>query len=602
MAEYGHFGSLGPSHMTGSGTMDAIEQIWWLAWTAHALPDVHSLFLGQGQNYPFGQNFGVQGSMVVLGAVFAPITRLFGVVVTWNILLRLAVAASASSMCLVLRRWTTWWPAAFLGGLLYGFSAYTNHLSVYLFLIFVPLPPLIFLLLHEILVRQQWRPGRTGVLLGAVCALQFFISTEVLASTAVMAATAVVLFFLCNHRVLVERWRYAVTAAAYGFGAICLLLFYPLWVTFAGPQHINGAPASPASLSVLGGDLLSPFRPDWAQWFDPKQLTVPDQGNGQLLYLGIPLVIVLALFAVFFRKRRAILFAGTMALIAFITSLGSRLWIGGHYTGIALPFAVIAHLLALDGLQATRFSLFTDLFAAGMFAIGVDELRKRLGRPGRPRWLTPRLRPVGRAVVVAAVAVVVIIPLVPSGTISSSPTNVPTFFTSSAVNSIPAGSVVLTYPYPDAASTGWIFASSLPTRSIMLDQSVAGMRFKIIGGYGWFPSPTGKDGTTNPALLDPLSVQALFDTTYLGGTPEQRRLLSRSDVTADLREFLEEHDVQTVIVIHQPPVFYIGRLGAHSGDTAPVVSHITAAIGTPVDSGGVTVWFHVKQRLAAESA
>ena len=126
MVEFGHFGSLGSSHMTGNGSMDSIVQIWWLVWTAHAFPHLQSIFLGQGLNYPFGQNFGVNGSMVALGVIFLPITKLFGPVVAWNLALRFAVAVSAASMCLVLRRWTAWWPAAFLGGLLYGFSAYIS--------------------------------------------------------------------------------------------------------------------------------------------------------------------------------------------------------------------------------------------------------------------------------------------------------------------------------------------------------------------------------------------------------------------------------------------------------------------------------------------
>ena len=216
MVEYGHFGSLGSRYISGSGTMDTTEQIWWLAWTAHSLPHLSSLFLAKGQNYPFGQNFGVNGSMLALGFIFAPVTKLFGPVVTWNILLRLAPVVSATSMCFVLRRWTTWWPAAFVGGLLYGFSAYSARDGTYLFLTFVPLTPLIFLLLHEILVRQRWRPGRTGILLGVLCGVQFFISTEVLATTVVMGVIVVGALALVYRRTLVERWRYAVTAFGYG--------------------------------------------------------------------------------------------------------------------------------------------------------------------------------------------------------------------------------------------------------------------------------------------------------------------------------------------------------------------------------------------------
>jgi len=573
---YGHFGSLGPGHMAGYPTMDSIVQIWWLAWAAHAVPHVHNLFLAQGQNYPLGQNFGVNGSMLALGVVFMPITKLFGPVVTWNVLLRLALAASATSMCLVLRRWTTWWPAAFLGGLLYGFSAYTSLSSTYLFLIFVPLPPLVFLLLHEILVRQRWRPGRTGVLLALVLILQFFISTEILAMTVVMGAIATAVFVLINRRSLIERWRYAVTAFAYSLGVACLLLFYPMWFTFAGPQHLNGAPETAAVWgAVFPEDLLSLITQHAS---DPKQVSLV---WGGLAYVGAPLIIALAFFAVFFRKRGAILFAGAMAMIAFVLSLGPRLWIDGHPTQISLPFTLFEHLPALDGFQSGRFSLFTDMFAAAMFAIGIDELWKRL-RTSRHRVRLPlRWNMVGSAVVVGVVAVAVTIPLVPSQTKPAIPTAVPTFFTSSEIDSIPPGSVVLGYPYPDdVSSRTWV-----PIPSMMLYQAVSGMRFKLIGGYGYFPSPTGHGGTTEPAPLRPQSVQALFDLALLPGEkPADRLVLSSSNLTSDLRKFLRKFNVQTVIVLGHPAV---------------VVAGVTAAIGPPVNKGGVTVWFHVRQRLTA---
>ena len=606
---YGHFGSLGSGHMAGIGSMDSIGQIWWLAWAAHALPDVHNLFLAQGQNYPFGANFGQNVSMLAIGVVLMPITKLFGPVVAWNIALRLAVAVSAASMCLVLRRWTTWWPAAFLGGLLYGFSAYTTALGDSVFLIFVALPPLIFLLLHEIVVRQKWRPGRTGVLLGLVCAVQFFISTEVLASTMVMGAIAVVLLVFVHRRTLAERWRYAATAFAFALGVVLLLLIYPAWFTFAGPQHISGPPV-PASYwaTYLPVDLLSLIIPGTLQWFDPSHLaqTVQLLHQGELLYLGLPLIVVLVCFAVFFRKKRVIFFAGAMAVFAFVLSLGPRLWIDGHVTQIPLPFALFAHLPALDGFQIGRFALFTDLFAAGMFAIGIDELWKRLRQSRHLARLSPRWSTVGGIAVVGAIVVMVALPLLPSHTQPASPTNVPTFFTSTAVDSIPPGSVVLAYPYPDGTSTGLsqtvlrIFYTSL--HSVMLDQAVAGMRYNLIGGFGpWFPSPTGRNGTPSPALLEPQSVQTLFDVALSDGneTATQRAVLSKRNLTRDLRVFLQNYDVETVIVQNRISVNVHGRPPILVGHSASVVRHLTAAIGPPVDTGGVTAWFHVQKRLAA---
>ena len=386
MAVYGT-GSVGPSHMTGTVSTDAIEEVWWLAWTAFALPHGHNVLAAQWQNYPAGENFGVNGSMLALGVFFMPITKLFGPVVTWNVALRLGIAASASSMCFVLRRWTTWWPAAFVGGLLYGFSAYMSYYGGnYLFLVFVPLPPLMFLLLHEILVRQRWQPRRTGVLLGVVCALQFFIWSEVLASAVVMGAIATVLLLVVGRKHLAERWRYAGTALAYGVGVSGALLFFPLLYTLSGPQSINGSPQTPASIAAFPSDLFAAFVPS-AQWLSTSRLTAIANHRfvySYPLYLGLPLIVALVAFAVILRNRKTILFAGAMALIAFVLSLGSRLWVDGHETAIRLPFVVLAHLPLVGGSIPARYSLYTTLFAGAMFAIGLDELWARMRQSSRP--------------------------------------------------------------------------------------------------------------------------------------------------------------------------------------------------------------------------
>ena len=505
MALYG-FGSLGPSHIAGNGIMDMTVQIWWLAWAAHALPHVHGLFQGQGQNYPYGQNFGVNGSMLALGVFFAPVTKLFGPVVSFNVLLRLAVAASATSMCFVLRRWTNWWPAAFLGGLLYGFSAYTSNYGAYLFLIFVPLPPLILLFLHEIFVRQRWKARRTGIALGLLCALQFFIWVEVLAGTLVIGVFAVAVICVVARSKLVERWRYAVTALAYCIGVVCVLLAYPLVFTFRGPQHINGPPNSPSFLATLNGDLMSPFIPSTSQWIDPsviRNLGPPDfNAATNLLYLGLPLVVVLICSAVFLRSRREILFAGGMALVAFVLSLGSPLRFDGHKTSIPLPFALFAHLPALSGFEARRFALYTDLFVAAMFAIGIDELWKRLRVRSHLSSPPRRWNKAWGATGMGALILLILVTLVPGSQQPNVPGNVPAFFTSASLDSIPSGSAVLAYPYPDALVNSW-FSTLLPIRSLLLDQAVAGMRFNLIGGYGWFPKPTGQGELRAPLSSNP---------------------------------------------------------------------------------------------------
>ena len=583
--------------MSGQGSSDAIEGVWWLAWAAFAVPHGLNVFSASWFNYPFGQNFGDQAtSMLLLGVVLLPITKLFGPIVAWNVAVRLALAASAMSMFLVLRRWCTWWPAAFVGGLLYGFSSYILWYArgAYLFLIFVPLPPIIFLVLHEILVRQRWSPITAGIVLAVLCTLQFFVSPEILTSTLLIGAIAAILIIAANRRLLIAHWRYA--AAAFGWAALgtVVLLAFPLLYTFTGPEHINGQIFKPTLSVRPSDDLLSPVVPN-GQWIDPKVSlgsSNPFENSlrfGGDLYLGLPLIIALICFAVFLHKRRAILFAGSMVLICFILSLGNPLWADSHRTQIPLPFAVIQHLPVIQGILADRLSLFTSLFAAGMFAIGLDEISVRLGR-----WRLGRLSPTetqltGRLGVAFLVGIVVLA-LVPDGSIATTatgPPDVPSFFSSKAIDTVPAGSVALTYPYVDPESTTFI-STFYPAQSEMLNQAISGMRFKLIGGYGYFASPSGHP-EYGPAVLEPKSVQALFDVAFMGGTPKERALLATRSVPADLRRFLRNYDVMTVII---DPL----------GDWKMVVSQVSTALGSPTYVGGVVLWSHVQERLRNGSA
>jgi hypothetical protein len=569
--------------------MDSVEQIWWLAWAAHAFPHVHEMLLAQGQNYPYGQNFGAQGSMLALGVLFAPITKVFGPIVTWNILLRLSIAASGISMCFVLRRWTSWWPAAFFGGLLYAFCGYMSWLVLYPFLVFVPLPPLIFLFLHEILVRQRWRVWITGLGLGGLLVVQYFISTEVLAGTIVMGAIATALLVAVNRRTFFARWRYSVTALGVSAGLVLVLLAYPLWFTFEGPQHINGAPHTVAFWAAWAPtDLFSPFV-HGATFVSTAKLSL---AFGGLLYLGWTLVVVLVVFGIAFRKNRTLLFAEGMALISFVLSLGPRLWVNGHETSIPLPGLVFEHLPALDGFQLGRFAIFTAMFAAMAFAIGIEELWRRLREATWLLRLPQSWRLVTASLAIGAVVVAAGAPLAPRNTRPSVPVTVPAFFSSRAAHEIPYGTVVLTYPYPHHADT------IVPPPNAMLYQAVSGMRFTLLGGYGYFPSPTGQGGTTDPAVLLPPSVQTFFYSN-LAGTSALADT-SRT-VTADLREFVRRYDVQTVLVIDTPSVERLGPFVSHVGSPTSVIRALTAVAGPPVHVGGVTAWFHLGQRLRLQT-
>src|SRR5215469_14146942 len=177
------------SRLAGCACGDPEQQTWFLAWTSYALTHGHSPFLTSYLHAPVGANLAIDTSMPLLGVLGMPVTLLAGPIATFNLLLRLGMAASGASMFGVLRRYVSWWPAAFLGGLLFAFSPYLADQAVrHLFLSFVPLVPLFIPLLDDWLVSRTRTPLRSGLLIGLVAALQYLISPEIVLTSALMAA------------------------------------------------------------------------------------------------------------------------------------------------------------------------------------------------------------------------------------------------------------------------------------------------------------------------------------------------------------------------------------------------------------------------------
>ncbi len=184
-----------PTSTTTCGCGDAARFLWFFEWPAFALTHGHSLLYSSWLFHPTGINLLNDTSVLALGVLLTPVTLAFGPVAAMNVALTLAPALSALAMFVLLRRWVAWTPAAFVGGLVYGFSPFLvtelalNQLNI----AFLAVPPLVVLALDELLVRQRRSPYRIGAGLGALVVVQFFVSTEVLVITGLFVVVAVVL-------------------------------------------------------------------------------------------------------------------------------------------------------------------------------------------------------------------------------------------------------------------------------------------------------------------------------------------------------------------------------------------------------------------------
>ena len=154
---------------------------------------------------PTGYNLTWATSIPALAIAFAPLTAVFGPVVSYNFAALLAPALSAWAAFILCRLVTRRFAAALAGGAVYGFSPYeVGHvLGGHLSLTPVFIPPLCVFLA---LALMQGSIGRRGFIasLASLLVVQCLISDEVLATMTLFGAiallTAIVLYARTSKR------------------------------------------------------------------------------------------------------------------------------------------------------------------------------------------------------------------------------------------------------------------------------------------------------------------------------------------------------------------------------------------------------------------
>jgi len=585
-----------PTSTTICGCGDNAGAIWVMEWPANAISHGLNPFFSTAMGYPSGINLLANASVLVLGLLLAPVTWLFGPVATLNVALTLSPALSALGMFALLRRWVTWTPAAFIGGLFYGFSAFilveTTAAAINLSLAVVP--PLFVACLDELLIRQRHRPLRDGVLLGLLVTLQFFIGTEVLLIMASMGAVGVALVVLyAAHRcpdVLRSHARHALTGLSAGVATAVVLLAYPTWFALAGPAHLAGIVwpgkfySALRTQSTVLRDVVLPL-PATTGIYPNAALHLGFSYQGPLLssqYIGIgALVVLIGGFIVWRRDRRLWLF-GAMALIALALSLGSN-------KDLFLPWEIVTKLPVFKNIIPYRFILITFLAIAVMLGLIVEHTYLAVNRrrqsareqstAPQPRGIWQRLpRWAGAAagVIVAAIA------LVPPGVylaqtipFTTRPVVLPKWFRTVAPH-LTGHQVLLTFTQP-----------SIWENNPMAWQAVNRMRYSTVNEAG----PAG--------LLERAGVErtgatviATASSSLSDGSSDQV-LLSTDDIAA-VRDALHKWGVTTVVIPDQPNLASYDQIPS----VTLVAALMTAATGErPIHQADAWVWTGVDRTL-----
>ncbi|MER7332062.1 MULTISPECIES: DUF2079 domain-containing protein [unclassified Micromonospora] len=368
---------------------------WLLAFGGHAVTHGDNPLFTHLVNVPDGVNLAVNTSITVYAVVFAPLTYLIGPPATFLVILTLNLAATALAWYWLLSRHLARSPlAAAVGGLFIGFSpGMVSHANAHLNWTSGWLVPL--LVWRTFALRGSRRPLRDGAILGALVAVAFSIAAEGLFFTALALGVFVAVWALHPARraearaVLPAFLRgLAVTAVVAG-----VLLAYPLWLHFAGPQRFHGT----------GFDAVIHSEDVVAFGAYPRRSLAGEVGLGTRLapnpteensFFGIPLLLLaVACFVALWRRadagRRATLWAlGVTAVVFTVLSFGPEAKVDGHRVDLPMPFDLLGHLPVVNAALPARLALVVAPVIGVLLAYAVDQLRADppARRPARVAW------------------------------------------------------------------------------------------------------------------------------------------------------------------------------------------------------------------------
>lgn len=370
-------------------------------------------------NAPYGVNLLANTTVILLGAVFAPVTLTLGAATTFALLVALNLAGTAIAWYLLFHRTLGATRAsAAVGAALCGFapgmiSQSNGHLHMTAQWL---VPPMLWCVveLARAACSGTARPRREiglSVLFGVLVALQVFVGEETLFLTALTLAVVTVGYVAVVQPPWAVLGRFAL-GLSIAVGVAVALLAYPLWVQFQGPQAVSNGMFSPeyfstdlaaftavSPLSMLGDDAA-------ARWS-----TGPAEFN---TFLGWPLVLLSAGLLGWLRRQALAVACGAGALAMSLLALGPTIVIHGERTSVPGPYRLLTDLPVVDSALPVRFALAAVPLLAVLLVLGLDQAR-RAPRPG--------LR-----IGVPALVAVALLPVVPAPLPTAGRAAVPAFY------------------------------------------------------------------------------------------------------------------------------------------------------------------------------
>jgi hypothetical protein len=460
-------------------------------------------------NAPEGVNLMSNASHILHGALVAPVTVLFGAPVSFAVLAAVNLGATAAGWYLLLARGLRLHRgAAAVAGAFAGFAPgmigqSNSHLHMTAQWL---VPPIVWCVIRLTRTPTMRSAVSTGVGLAALVCAQVFLGEEVL-YLAVLTLGLFGAVYAARHREWARRVapRF-LSGIAVAVGISVVLLAYPLWIQFQGPQHTPNAPfrAEHYYADIAGYAVFSPLSIAGSEEAG-RLATSPSEYN---TFLGLPLIAVVVGCLIWLRRAPIAVPAAITAVVMTLLSFGPHITVDGERTGWPSLYGIINGAPVISGALPTRYALALIPLIAVVLAYALDAAA-RAG--GFVRIAVP---------VAAAAALIPTIPL-PMATTDRQP--VPEFIATGAWRQCaPEGGVIVPVPVPNPRQP-----------DLMRWPAAANARFGIpegffIGPYGaggrsslgTYPKPTSRllsevgDTGVVPAVTDEMRAQAQKDLAF----------------------------------------------------------------------------------------
>jgi len=354
-------------------SQDPSTNVWSLRWWPYAI--------GHGLNPLYthevmasaGHSLAWVTTVPALALVATPLTLAAGPVVSFNLLAAISVPLAAWGAFVLCRRLTGKFWAGLAGGAVFGFSAYQTSNAAYgrLNLAYTLLLPILGYII--VIWWERRISNRTFVVLAAATlTIQFYLFNEIFASMTGFLAISLVAGFALAGR----AGRPVIT----GLGKL-IGLAYLITILLAMPYMAYMlASKAPRPVKASGTDLASLVIPRPGRTLAIAWLVHAAAGPDKLsaaCYIGIPLLVLVALLAATSWQSRLVRFLCCMLVIIVVASLGPVIYLEGHRT-YTVPWAGLFHLPLVRNGYPLRWMVFADLVLAVAAALWLAGPAKRV--------------------------------------------------------------------------------------------------------------------------------------------------------------------------------------------------------------------------------